>query len=245
MGNFILINSKPLSNTGQLSNIKKQYEDTVKITNEDKKLIQNKEKNIRIAQNQLKNESEFIKDLLNPNDYIRLNVGGQTLVTRRSTLTKIPNSKLARWFNLSSPNPLQMESDRSYFLDFNPTLFSYLLDQLRSLEDITKPVFKLPTSKSSSKAFRKMLIALELPVPPISKNDHIILSIGGKKIETLRETINKLSDSNLSKQILNAIDKQPGDSDAIFVDFDPDKFYRLLEQSRTQEQNEPVTKKSK
>jgi len=225
-----------------LSDIKKQYEDVVKVTNDEKKTIQNTEKNIRNKQNKHNNELKSIQDLFNTNDYIRLNIGGQILVTRRSTLTKIPNSKLARWFDLSSPELLKPEYDGSYFLDFDSNLFSFLLDQLRSLDDLTTPVFKLPTSPILSKLFRQMLNDLDLPLPPKSKNNYIILNIGGKRIETTRDTINRLADANLSKSILNTTDDQ---SDPIFIDYNPKKFYHLLDQARIKQPNKPVTKKRK
>ncbi|CAF2975920.1 unnamed protein product [Rotaria sp. Silwood2] len=69
-------------------------------------------------------------------DVIELNVGGQRITTFRSTLTVIPNSKLARMFTKDNRDRTKSKSkeNNAYFLDYNPVQFAYLLDQLRAIK---------------------------------------------------------------------------------------------------------------
>jgi hypothetical protein len=71
-------------------------------------------------------------------DIIELNIGGQKLTTLRSTLTVIPNSKLARMF--TDPDmEMHLIKDKhgAIFFDYNPIYFNYLLDQLRTMKHLT------------------------------------------------------------------------------------------------------------
>lgn len=62
---------------------------------------------------------------------IKLNVGGQIFVTSITTLTKDPDSLLARMFG---PNGTAVpEADGSYFIDRDGTYFRYVLNYLRDL----------------------------------------------------------------------------------------------------------------
>ena len=70
-------------------------------------------------------------------DVIELNVGGQKIATLRSTLTAVPNSKLARLFSDTTEtnhSSLRGKGSRQYFFDYNPEQFTYLLDQLRTIK---------------------------------------------------------------------------------------------------------------
>ena len=71
-------------------------------------------------------------------DILTLDIGGREIAkTRRSTLTQVPESKLAKWFMGSSDhNSLPIQSDGSYFIDCKPELFLPLLDYLRTLGTI-------------------------------------------------------------------------------------------------------------
>lgn len=72
-------------------------------------------------------------------DVIELNVGGQKMTTLRSTLTVVPNSKLARMFNKENPTSnLLTDKQGAVFFDYNPVYFNYLLDQLRAIKQMPK-----------------------------------------------------------------------------------------------------------
>ena len=76
-----------------------------------------------------------VRQVVDPRELVRLNVGGRIFVTRRETLTKVSDG--------SYGTTLQRDFDGSYFLDYNPTLFSHLLDQLRVMEINETTVFVL------------------------------------------------------------------------------------------------------
>lgn len=72
-------------------------------------------------------------------DVIELNVGGQKMTTLRSTLTAIPNSKLALMFSKNNTNNgLSFDKQGAVFFDYNPVYFNYLLDQLRLIKRMPK-----------------------------------------------------------------------------------------------------------
>ena len=64
-------------------------------------------------------------------DLIRINVGGTVFVTQRSTLSRIPNTRLA---NLSESDPNYNKEDKEWFFDRNPALFNSFLDFYRTGE---------------------------------------------------------------------------------------------------------------
>ncbi len=68
-------------------------------------------------------------------DVIELNVSGQKISTFRSTLTAVPNSKLALMFTKDNTSIGQSEDKQgAMFFDYNPVQFNYLLDQLRMIK---------------------------------------------------------------------------------------------------------------
>ncbi len=72
-------------------------------------------------------------------DIIELNIGGQKMTTLRSTLTAIPNSKLALMFSKNNTkNMLPIDKHGAVFFDYNPLYFNYLLDQLRIIKRMPK-----------------------------------------------------------------------------------------------------------
>ena len=86
------------------------------------------------------NNGKRIKDRSRlPDDIIELNVGGQKMSTLRSTLTAVPNSRLALIFsNDNSKQGLQIDKQGAVFFDYNPMYFNYLLDQLRAIKRTPK-----------------------------------------------------------------------------------------------------------
>jgi len=102
-----------------------------------------------------------------PDDVIELNIGGQKMTTLRSTLTVVPNSKLARMFSKdNSEKNLPMDKQGAVFFDYNPIYFNYLLDQLRAIKRMPKKPgyqfqFQAPYI-SSQLNFTHMLVDLGL-----------------------------------------------------------------------------------
>lgn len=83
--------------------------------------------------------TEEIENEVPTDDIVELNVGGKRISTLRSTLTAVPNSKLAQVFTRGAS-----EQHREHFFDYNPVQFEYLLDQLRVIKRLPPvPVFEL------------------------------------------------------------------------------------------------------
>ena len=69
---------------------------------------------------------------VNNNDNIHLNVGGQKMTTKRSTLCQVEGSLLASMFSGRWEDGLERDKDGCIFFDFNPKYFSLILDYLRA-----------------------------------------------------------------------------------------------------------------
>jgi hypothetical protein len=100
-------------------------------------------------------------------DIIDLNIGGQKMTTLRSTLTAIPNSKLASMFSKNNTkNTLLTDKQGAVFFDYNPIYFSYLLDRLRTIKRMPKRLgyqFQfLPPFTIAQVNFTQMLVDLGL-----------------------------------------------------------------------------------
>ena len=101
-------------------------------------------------------------------DIIELNIGGQKMTTLRSTLTAIPNSKLALMFSKNNTkSTLSMDKQGAVFFDYNPIYFNYLLDQLRAIKRLTRKYgyqlqLSSPPFGSSQVNFTQMLTDLGL-----------------------------------------------------------------------------------
>ncbi len=63
---------------------------------------------------------------------IYLNVGGQKLTTKRSTLCQVEGSLLARMFSGRWEDSVERDQDGAVFLDYNPQYFVPILNYLRA-----------------------------------------------------------------------------------------------------------------
>ena len=78
-------------------------------------------------------EKERMKAVLvSDNDIIHLNVGGQKITTKRSTLCQVEGSLLASMFSGRWEDGLERDKDGCVFFDFNPQYFVLILDYLRA-----------------------------------------------------------------------------------------------------------------
>ncbi|CAF1137315.1 unnamed protein product [Adineta steineri] len=181
---------------------------------------------------QFNQEKERARQIVSPNDLIRLNIGGKITVTRRETLIKVPNSLLAKTFDGTYQNYLRPNSDGTYFLDYNPFIFTRLLDQLRMLKTNETINFSPPLSSTLVKPFNKMLKELGLPLPKQSPNDIISLNVGGEKIVTLRKTLTSVPNSKLAQLISSTKGTKYDQLGQPFLDYNPKLFQHLLDQLR-------------
>ncbi|CAF2939370.1 unnamed protein product [Rotaria sp. Silwood2] len=82
---------------------------------------------------------------------VKLNVGGEAMTTSRATLTLDEGSLLATMFSGKWDNKLMKDTDGCIFLDYDPVLFKFLLNQLRAWSDLSvKRVFRLPVGSEQS-----------------------------------------------------------------------------------------------
>ena len=95
-------------------------------------------------------------------DIITINVGGTKFVTKLATLTKYPDSMLAKMFDHGGiMEPMAKHENGEYFLDVNPKDFEVILDFLRL------GTFKSPISKGISDL--ASYFGLEEYLPPPSQ----------------------------------------------------------------------------
>ena len=110
-------------------------------------------------------EKERMKALtMSDNDIIHLNIGGQKLTTKRSTLCQVENSLLATMFSGRWEDSLERDQDGAVFLDFNPQYFVLILDYLRE-KRIAQPGKPIPLPKvadDQSERFNNLLQYLGL-----------------------------------------------------------------------------------
>lgn len=72
-------------------------------------------------------------------DIVTLNVGGSVFTTSRSTLTREPNSFLAKIFATENQSKIVRDSSGNIFLDRDGTYFRYILNYLRSETALSLP----------------------------------------------------------------------------------------------------------
>ena len=150
---------------------------------------QNEKKQFKIDKKKL-DEEKKIHSPIGMLDVIRLNVGGETMMTTRDSLTFIPRSVLAKLFNGRWEEKMSHDMDTNIFLDFNPVLFRHLLGQLRQFKRNPSSQFTPPRSSSLfvRQSFNRMLKKLGLYPSQSSSNEMIMINVGGNPILTRQNT---------------------------------------------------------
>jgi hypothetical protein len=178
-------------------------------------------------------EQTTIDDILKPQekmitdtDVIQLNVGGQLIMTSRSTLTRMTKSTLAIMFNGRWEDKLNRDQQRNIFLDFNPILFQHLLEQLRLIENPEEIIFYPPSLSSLVIPFEKML--RKLGINQLQKFKNVLeLNVGGEILTTRPKIFTRILNSTTD----------------LFIDSDPKIFRQWVNQLREEHKidTEPVT----
>jgi hypothetical protein len=88
---------------------------------------------------------------------VLFNIGGTPMTTRRSTLTRIPNTVLALACTSPWSEQITRDNDGRVFFDCDPKLFQYLLNQLRDWSS-TRKVFDLPKDEYERERFRSLCL---------------------------------------------------------------------------------------
>ena len=129
---------------------------------------------------------------------IKINVGGEIFIINRNILTSVSNSKLASMINGNCEDIPALDYDGNIFLDYNPTVFRHLIEQLRIVRDEDSPVFYLPHSRLLIPAYKQMMEELDLQIAPMSDDDIITLNVGGEIFVTRRRILTRISHSKLA-----------------------------------------------
>ena len=83
-------------------------------------------------------------------DILELNVGGQKITTKRSTLCQVEGSLLASMFSGRWENKLSRDKDGRVFFDFNPQHFLLILDFLRVKKIASPEKPKVPEDQAKN-----------------------------------------------------------------------------------------------
>jgi len=179
---------------------------------------------------ELENEKKIMQKYLENSEVIQFNVGGEIMYTTRASLLRVANSKMSKILLNKTTEKVSVDKDGNKFLDFNPTLFRHLLEQLRLFEDGEETIFYPPLTPVLTVQFNTMLDKLGLKPAPISDDDIFTFNVGDEIIATKRKTLNSVPNSKLST--LLSLNK-PADMDPSgkpFLDYDPKLFRHLLSQ---------------
>jgi len=161
---------------------------------------------------------------------ITLNVGGQKVLTTRTTLMSDPNSTLARMFDPDSPVPPSEIVDGAYFIDADLKIFDVILHYLRY-----KSVAIPPNIPIQAVVDQAMFFGLDVMVEELSKPaDMIKINVSGKIFHTSRETLTKKLGGKMSK-LGRMVEK--GEKE-IFLDMNPEDCELILQVLRDLESYE-------
>jgi hypothetical protein len=118
---------------------------------------------------------------INPNDKLKLNVGGANFTVLRSTLTQFPHTNLAAIFSGRWERTLLRDKKNRYFLDLNPICFRKIVDFLHAvkLTPAGEPIPPMPSvpaewgdSLARTLTFLKMR---SLDIYPLAHGSNILL----------------------------------------------------------------------
>lgn len=175
-------------------------------------------------------EKRIALNFINNSQVIQFNVGGQMMFTSRASVLHVADSKLGQILLEKTGERISLDKNGKKFLDFNPTLFRHLLEQLRLFEDGEAIVFYPPSTPSQVVPFNAMLAKLGLKPAPDSDDDIFTFNVGDEIVQTTRRTLNRVPNSKLSTLLTM---NNPADMDSNgrpFLDYDPELFRYLLAQ---------------
>jgi hypothetical protein len=124
----------------------------------------------------------------NVKDKIKLNVGGENMTVRRSTMTHFAGSRLAALFSGRWEKVLLRDKEKSIFLDVDPVCFKKLLDYhclLKIAPPDQPPALELPEELQDS--FDRLLdfFGFNPPVLPLTIDSEIYDRRGAAKSSAL------------------------------------------------------------
>lgn len=164
---------------------------------------------------------------------IKINAGGEIFIINRNIVTSVANSKLASMINGNCEDIPALDYDGNIFLDYNPTIFRHLIEQLRIVKDEDSPLFYPPHSRLLVPAFKQMMEELDLQIAPMSDDDIITLNVGGEIFVTRRRILTRISHSKLAIIVSSYQTIHTDANGCVFLDYDARLFRHLLSQLRS------------
>ena len=194
--------------------------------------MKNDEEQLKLDLHKLEEEKKRIEKYFKNIDVIRLNVGGEIIMTTRQTLTKIPKSILSMMFNGRWEHKLNIDQNGNIFLDFNPILFRHLLVQLQLFDSKDFINFSPPSDPSLVIPFKKIIQKLGLNKFLSSQKNIITFNVGGQIITTRHRTFNQTSNSTFNTIVQPSKTYEFDNKSDLFLDYDPKLFQNLVNQLR-------------
>ena len=170
------------------------------------------QKQLEVDREKFNNEKE-LNQAIYESDVIHLNIGGEMIATTRQTLISLPKSLFSILFNGRWEQRLHHDDHANIFLDFNPTVFRHLLDQLQLNQGKN---ISPPSDLSLIRSFKKMMKKLHVE-HLLSTSDRNILTanVDGQLITTHLSNPFKLTNKT-----------------RVFIDYHPKIFRHLIKVNR-------------
>ena len=161
------------------------------------------------------NSEKTLNQRIYQSDVIHFNVGGEIVATTRQTLISLPKSLFSILFNGQWEQRLHHDGNENIFLDFNPTVFRHLLDQLQLNEGKS---ISPPSDSSLIRSFEKMMRKLHVE-HLLSTFDRKILTVNvdGELITTHLSNPFKLTSKTRAR---------------VFIDYHPKMFRHFIKVNR-------------
>lgn len=207
------------------------------VVNDEMQKLEKRREELRIARAAYERERQEFDDevalmtkFIEDSKIISINVGGEVLFTTRGSAQRIATTRLGKLLLETTSEDVSKDKKGNLFLDFNPSLFRHILEQLRLFEDGEAIVFYPPLTSALAVPFNAMLTKLELKPAPESDDDTFTFNVGDEIVATKRKTLKRVPSSKLSTLLTM---NKPSDMDINgrpFLDYDPKLFRHLLTQ---------------
>ncbi len=165
-------------------------------------------------------------------EFVRLDVGGHLFSTTRSTLTSVPGSMFSFWFSRADDASedrgmlMAAREDGSYFIDRPGEPFVFILDYLRcglshcvlpgigtpNVSILLKQLIREADFYGLSELAEAARIHYDSPLAGVARfveDSLIVLSVGGTRFETTRETL-----SSAPRLLAFILEKAPQSAEA-------------------------------
>lgn len=199
------------------------------LTQRREKLKRDREQ-FNLEKEEFEKEKNLVAKFLKNSEVVQFNVGGEMMFTTRGSVLRVADSRMGKILLNNISEKVSVDKDGYNFLDFNPSLFRHLLEQLRLFEDGEPVVFYPPLTPVLAVQFNAMLGKLGLKPAPESDDDIFTFNVGDEIIATKRKTLKRVPNSKLSTLLTM---NKPSDMDPSgkpFLDYDPKLFRHLLTQ---------------